>query len=401
MSALADNIVHFARTLRRAGFPLGTGQINEALRAVETVGISRREDLRATLFATLVTQPGQRQLFEQAFDAFWRDPGLFEKSLAALLPRTLIPPNALPPDAGARRVAEALRGQQAPRDGESKLQLELDARDTASADELLAAKDFEQMSSDEVVRAKALLARMAWSLPARLTRRTEASSRGQVFDFRRTLRRSLRTGGNVLRLERRQRQWREPPLVVLCDVSGSMSGYARMCLHFLHGLTHTRRVGGLATHTFLFGTRLTNITRALRLRDPDDALAKAAAMTPDWDGGTRIAEALTRFNRDWSRRVLGQGAVVLLISDGLERDDMQALNAAAARLHRSAKRLIWLNPLLRYDAFAPKALGVKTLLAHVDELRPVHNLTSMADLAAALSEPLRADRLKALKDRAA
>lgn len=401
MSILADNIVHFARTLRRAGFPLGTGQINEALRAVEAAGVGRRGDLRAALFATLVTQPGQRPLFEQAFEAFWRDPGLFEKSLAALLPQTLVPPRELEPDAGARRVAEALRGQGNARDGESRLELELDARETVSADELLAAKDFEQMSAEEIARAKGVLARMRWTLPQRLTRRTEAAARGHAFDFRRTLRKALKTGGNVVRLERRRRQFREPPLVVLCDVSGSMSGYARMCLHFLHGLTHTRRVGGGATHTFLFGTRLTNITRALRLRDPDEALAKAAALTPDWDGGTRIAEAPTRFNRDWSRRVLGQGAVVLLITDGLERDDMHVLDAAAERLHRSAKRLIWLNPLLRYDAFAPRAQGVKTLLAHVDELRPVHNLTSMADLAAALSEPSRADRLRQLKEHAA
>ncbi|MFM9864033.1 MAG: vWA domain-containing protein, partial [Micropepsaceae bacterium] len=260
MSILADNIVHFARTLRRAGFPLGTGQINEALRAVEAAGVGRRGDLRAALFATLVTQPGQRPLFEQAFEAFWRDPGLFEKSLAALLPQTLVPPRELEPDAGARRVAEALRGQGNARDGESRLELELDARETVSADELLAAKDFEQMSAEEIARAKGVLARMRWTLPQRLTRRTEAAARGHAFDFRRTLRKALKTGGNVVRLERRRRQFREPPLVVLCDVSGSMSGYARMCLHFLHGLTHTRRVGGGATHTFLFGTRLTNIT---------------------------------------------------------------------------------------------------------------------------------------------
>ena len=401
MSVLADNIVHFARTLRRAGFPLGTGQINEALRAVEAAGVGRRDDLRAALFATLVTQPGQRPLFEQAFDAFWRDPGLFEKSLAALLPQTLVPPGELSSAAGARRVAEALRGQANAREGESRLELELDARETVSADELLAAKDFEQMTTAEIARAKGVLARMRWALPPRLTRRTEAAAHGHAFDLRRTLRKSLKTGGNIVRLERRRRQFREPPLVVLCDVSGSMSGYARMCLHFLHGLTHARRIGGGATHTFLFGTRLTNITRALRLRDPDEALAKAAALTPDWDGGTRIAEALARFNRDWSRRVLGQGAVVLLITDGLERDDVQVLGSAAERLHRSAKRLIWLNPLLRYDAFAPRAQGVKTLLKHVDELRPVHNLTSMVDLAAALSEPSRADQLRHLKERAA
>lgn len=401
MTTFADNIVHFARTLRRAGFPLGTGQINEAIRAIETIGVARRDDLRSALFATLVTHPAQRSLFDQAFEAFWRDPGLFEKSLAALLPQTLIPPAELPSTPGARRVAEALRGQAQPRDGEAKTILELDARDTASTDDLLAAKDFEQMSGEETARAKAVLARMTWSLPERLTRRTEPAQRGHAFDLRRTLRKSLKTGGNIVRLERRRRQTREPPLVVLCDISGSMSGYARMCLHFLHGLTHTRRIRGGATHTFLFGTRLTNVTRALRLRDPDEALAKVAELTPDWDGGTRIAEALTRFNRDWSRRVLGQGAIVLLITDGLERDDTTALARAAGRLHRSARRVVWLNPLLRYDAFAPKAQGVKALLAHVDELRPVHNLMSMADLAAALCGDAREDRLKSTKARAA
>jgi uncharacterized protein len=401
MSALAENIVHFARTLRRAGFPLGTGQINEALRAVELVGVARRDDLHATLHATLVTQPAQRPLFDQAFDAFWRDPGMFEKALASLLPQTLVPPGELPPVAGARRVAEALRGRGRQREGENRVELELDARDTASGDEILAAKDFEQMSAEEIARAKAVLARMTWSLPERVTRRTEAAAGGHAFDLRRTLRKSLKTGGNIVRLERRRRQSREPALVALCDISGSMSGYARMCLHFLHGLTHVRRVRGGATHTFLFGTRLTNVTRALRFRDPDDALTKVAGFVPDWDGGTRIAEALARFNRDWSRRVLGQGAVVLLITDGLERDDVAALGRAAERLHRSARRVVWLNPLLRYDAFAPKALGIKTLIDHVDELRSVHNLLSMADLATAMSGHPTADRLKSTKDRAA
>jgi uncharacterized protein len=401
MTIFADNIAHFARTLRRAGFPIGTGQIAEALRAVGTVGLARREDLRAALFATLVTNPGQRVIFDHAFDAFWRDPGLFDKALAALLPQTLVPPGDLPPSAGARRVAEALRGQATPREGENKIVLELDARDSASADDILAAKDFEQMTADEMARAKAVLSRMTWSLPEQISRRSEAAVRGPAFDLRRTLRRSLKTGGNVVHLERRRRQTREPPLVVLCDISGSMSGYARMCLHFLHGLTHTRRAGGRATHTFLFGTRLTNVTRALRLRDPDEALMKVAALTPDWDGGTRIGEAITRFNRDWSRRVLSQGAVVLLITDGLERDDVAALARAADRLHRSTRRVVWLNPLLRYDAFAPKAQGVKALLAHVDELRPVHNLLSMADLASALSGRPAADRLRQTRDRAA
>jgi uncharacterized protein with von Willebrand factor type A (vWA) domain len=402
MSALADNIVYFARTLRRAGLPIGSGQIIEALRAIEAVGLERRGDVRSALFTTLVSHPGQRQIFDQAFDTFWQDPKMFDRAMAALLPQLEVPRAEDAPAPGARRVAEALRGVTAQEQAEKRVVMELDARDTASNDEILAAKDFEQMSNEELARARAALHSLHWNPAARLTRRTAPSHIGHAFDLRRTLRRSLKTGGAVVRLERRARQLREPPLVVLCDISGSMGGYARMCLHFLHGLTHLGLSQGRATHTFLFGTRLTNVTRALKLRDPDEALAKVAALAPDWDGGTRIAGALTAFNREWARRVLGQGAVVLLITDGLEREGVAELGRAAERLRRSARRLVWLNPLLRYEGFAPKAQGVQALLGHVDELRPVHNLNSLSDLARALGgERTARDRLGDIKGRAA
>ncbi len=402
MSALADNIAHFARTLRRAGLPIGSGHIIEALRAVEAVGIERRDDVRAALFATLVSHAGQRQIFDQAFDTFWQDPKLFDRAMAALLPQVDVPRADETPAPGARRVAEALRGVAAKEQSEKRVVIEIDARDTTSTDEILAAKDFEQMSADELARAKSALAALHWNPAPRLTRRTAQSHLGHAFDLRRTLRQSLKTGGAIVKLERRARQLREPPIVVLCDISGSMSGYARMFLHFLHGLTHLGLSQGRATHTFLFGTRLTNVTRALKLRDPDDALAKVATLAPDWDGGTRIGAAVTTFNREWARRVLGQGAVVLLITDGLEREGVAELGRAAERLRRSARRLIWLNPLLRYDGFAPKAQGIQALLAHVDELRPVHNLNSLSDLARALSgDNLVRDRLRELKGRAA
>lgn len=384
MTALADNIVYFARILRRAGLPIGSGHVTEALRAVEAVGIERRADVRAALFATLVSHPGQREIFDQAFETFWRDPKLLDRAMAMLLPQMEVPREDEKPAPGARRLAEALRGLNTEELAEKKTVVELDARDTASGAEILAAKDFEQMSADELARAKDAMRNLRWRPAPRLTRRTAPSHLGHVFDLRRTLRRSLKTGGAVVRLERRARQRREPPIVVLCDISGSMSGYARMFLHFLHGLTHLGLARGRATHTFLFGTRLTNVTRALRTRDPDEALAKVAQLTPDWDGGTRIAAALATFNRDWARRVLGQGAVVLLITDGLEREGVQELGKTAELLHRSTRRLIWLNPLLRYEGFAPKAQGVQALLPHVDELRPVHNLNSLEDLAHAL-----------------
>ena len=401
MNVLTDNITLFARTLRRTGFLLGTGQILESLRAVEAIGIASKEDFRSALFSTLVTRPSERQIFAQAFDVFWQNPELFERALASMLTQTPVPPREIPKTPGARRLADAFRAMQGPTPGQDRKTLELDARATVSADELLSNKDFEQMTSDEIARARALISRMHWSLPDRMSRRTEAANRGSTFDLRRTLRKSLKTGGNIIRLERRKRQCRQPPLVVLCDISGSMSTYARMCLHFLHGLTQTRRSQRATTHVFLFGTRLTNITRALRHRDPDEAMTDAATRTMDWDGGTRIASALDEFNRNWSRRVLNQGAALLLITDGLERDDPSTLDAAAARLHRSVSRLIWLNPLLRFEEFAPKAQGIKILLKHVDELRPVHNLQSIADLADALSQSNAASRLQAMRSRVA
>ena len=354
------------------------------MRAVEAVGIARRDDFRAALFATLVTHPGQRSLFDQAFEAFWRDPGLFEKSLAALLPQTLMPPSELPDAPGARRVAEALRGTAQPRAGENKVVMELDARETASADELLAAKDFEQMSGEEVARAKAVLARMTWSLPERLTRRTEPAAHGRAFDLRRTLRKSLKTGGNIVRLERRRRQTREPPFVVLCDISGSMNPYSRMFLHFLHAITNDRdRVS-----VFVFGTRLTNITRQLRHRDVDVAMSRVADAIKDWSGGTRIGACLREFNWRWGRRVLGQNACVLLVSDGLDREAGEGLAEEMERLAKATHYLVWLNPLLRYERFEAKPAGVRAMLPHVDLFLPVHNLKSLVELAHTLSRPL-------------
>jgi uncharacterized protein with von Willebrand factor type A (vWA) domain len=201
---------------------------------------------------------------------------------------------------------------------------------------------------------------------------------------RRTKRASVRTGGDILLPAFRARAERAPPIVALCDISGSMSPYSRLLLHFLHALSERRKV-----QTFVFGTRLTNVTRQLQLKDPDAALAGCAGAVADWSGGTRIAAALHAFNRDWSRRVLAQGAIVLLITDGLEREDAeeQTIDLAAEmdRLHRSCRKLVWLNPLLRFEGFQARARGVRLMLPHVDEFRSVHSLDAIADLVAALS----------------
>jgi uncharacterized protein with von Willebrand factor type A (vWA) domain len=213
------------------------------------------------------------------------------------------------------------------------------------------------------------------------TRRLTPHPHGHRIDLRRTLRASMKAGGALIDLKYRGPATRPPPIVALLDISGSMGEYTRLFLHFLHAVTDARK----RVHSFLFGTRLTNVTRALRAKDPDEALAACSASVADWSGGTRIATSLRAFNKQWARQVLGQGAIVLLITDGLERDPDDRLAFEIDRLHRSCRRLIWLNPLLRFHGFEARALGVRTMLPHVDEFRAVHNLASMEELCRALS----------------
>ncbi len=242
------------------------------------------------------------------------------------------------------------------------------------------------MTAEEIRAAKEALRRMVLPMEKVRLRRHVGAPRGRI-DPRRTLRASLRTGGDMIDLRHKRPDLRRPPVVALCDISGSMSQYTRILLHFLHALTEERR----NVHTFLFGTRLTNVTRQLRMKDPDEALAACTDGVEDWSGGTRIATALAEFNRKWSRRVLSGGPVVLLVTDGLERDTDEDLAREIDRLHRSCRRLIWLNPLLRFDGFEARARGVRAMLPHVDEFRSVHSLDAVADLCAALSGATRPD----------
>lgn len=378
---LAENIVHFARVLRRAGLKVGPRQVLDAIEAVETAGIRTREDFYWTLHATLVKRHEAHVVFDQAFHVFWRDPRLLDRMMALMLPE-IRTPETEDREKASRRIADALFGDEQKNAEAPEPDLEIDAGETWSAAEVLRRKDFEQMTAAELAEAKSAIARLRLPLDEALSRRTEPSLRGRLVDMRATLRASLRAGG-IIPLKRRTRRRHRPPLVVLCDISGSMSAYARVFLHFLHTLTNDRD----RVHVFLFGTRLTNVTRELRHRDIDEALARVAAAVDDWDGGTRIGATLHRFNVDWARRVLGQGAIVLLVTDGLDRDAGEGIEPEIARLHRQSKRLIWLNPLLRYDRFEPKSLGVRALLPHVDEFRPVHSLASLSALVEALSGP--------------
>jgi uncharacterized protein len=377
---LLANIMYFARTLRAAGLPIGPGKVLAAVEAVRAVGIGDRSDFYWTLHAVFVNRRDQRELFDQAFHIFWRNPELLEKMMALMLPA--IRSNE-PGEEMSRRLAEALHaGEGSGQDRPSETEIEVDATMTFSARELLQKTDFEKMSTAELAAARAALRRMVLPLADIATRRFAADPRGSRTDMRATLRAQLRSGG-LLSLKRKRRRRRPPPLVVLCDISGSMSRYSRVFLHFMHAVTNDRD----RVYTFLFGTRLTNITRFLRYKDVDVALDKVAGAVEDWSGGTRIGQCLAEFNRRWSRRVLGQGAVVLLITDGLDRDAGAGIGQEMDRLHKSCRRLIWLNPLLRYEGFAPKSLGMRAILPHVDEFRPVHNLESLDELVTALSRP--------------
>jgi len=376
---LLANIMYFARALRAAGLPVGPGKVLSAVEAVREVGVENRADFYWALHAVFVNRRDQREIFDQAFHIFWRNPKLLEKMMGLLLPSlTVADPDA---EEMNRRLAEALAAGREDKAREIEREQEFDAAMTFSEREVLRQMDFEQMSNDEMARARAAVRRLALVLAENPTRRFAVNPQGARIDMRATLKAQLRAGG-IIALKRKKRATRPPPLVVLCDISGSMSRYTRLFLHFLHAVARDRG----RVHAFLFGTRLTNITRYLRTRDVDESLDRVAAAVEDWSGGTRIGQCLAQFNRRWSRRVLGQGAVVLFISDGLDRDGGAGLAAEMDRLHKSCRRLIWLNPLLRYEGFAPKSLGMRAILPHVDEFRPVHNLESLEALVAALAK---------------
>ncbi|HXO18950.1 MAG TPA: VWA domain-containing protein [Thermoanaerobaculia bacterium] len=378
-SKLAENVVHFTRLLRGAGLRLGPASALDALAAAAAVDVLSRGELYWALHAVLVQRPEDSELFDQAFRLFWRDPLGAHAALAQLLPHVRLPR----PPAISRRVAEAWR-QPAPAGPQPERadRVDLDAELTFSADEVLHSRDFEQMSAAELARAKRIVARLAVAPRPLRTRRFAPDPHGAAIDLARTVRESRKTFGDLAPLRFRSRLLRPPPIVVLCDISGSMGRYSEMLLVFLHALL----AGRARVHAFLFATRLTPVTRFLRRRDPDEALARCGREVADWAGGTRLRACLHEFNRAWSRRVLGHGAVVLLVTDGLDRDPEPGLSIEADRLHRSCRRLIWLNPLLRWEGFEPRAQGVRALLPNVDEHRPVHNLDSLEALGRVLGQ---------------
>ncbi len=374
--------MHFARLLRRAGLPVGPAETIAATHALGNVDIGDRRQVQAALRAVMTHRHEHREVFDHAFSLFWRDPAAAMAQTALGMLSEKIPREKTKPAPGQRRVAEAMSTprESRPKDDEPP---EMDAVLTVSEREHLQTMDFEQMSAADISNAKSEVRRLRLPLDLRRTRRYRRDSRGPRIDMANTLRQSLRHGGEITDFARSRRVVRPPPLVVLCDISGSMARYAQILLHFLHAVANDRD----RVHVFLFGTRLSNITRQLKHRDPEVAFQMVAHAVPDWSGGTRIGEALSEFNRRWAKRVLGQGAVVLLVTDGLDRDGAAGLAENMDRLHRSCRRLIWLNPLLRWEGFQPRSQGIRAMLPHVDEFRTVHNLDSLRALIDLLSRP--------------
>jgi uncharacterized protein with von Willebrand factor type A (vWA) domain len=377
----ADNVVHFARVLRHAGVPVGPDRVLAALEAIEAVGLARRDDVHAALSAVMIDRHEQQALFDDAFAAFWRDPKLLERLMAELLPK-IAGRGERANKPRSHRLADALAPAALPEAARPPRRpdeaVEFETSFAFSEREKLQRADFDSMTAAEFELAKKLAEEVPLPFAPVRRRRHAASARGTI-DLRATMLAMARQPETLVPRFTRPRT-ELPTIVVLLDVSGSMDRYARLMLHYVHGLT--RRY--LKVHTLTFGTRLTNITRALRHRDPDLALELASAQVPDWKGGTRIASCLDDFNRHWARRLLGANAALLLVTDGLDRDEQGELTRAAQQLRLFARQIVWLNPLLRFDRFEPRAGGVRALLPCVDRFLPVHNLASLADLATAL-----------------
>lgn len=378
--AMVAKCLRFCRVLRGAGFSIGSDRVLDAIDAVCAVGVVDRNDFHWTLRAVLVSCPEQRDLFDRAFHLFWRNPELLDRLVSVVMPdwRTTDEARRSGPP-GIAELIEPFLDECEPSSPDPDA-AERDFAMGASERECLQSKDFENMSPAELAQAKDAIAAMRLPLAKVPTRRFRRHSRGERIDTRASLRAGLRAGSDTLPLVRQRRHARPPPLVVICDISGSMSRYSRMLLHFIHALTRGRE----RVFSFVFGTRLTNITRHVREKDVDVALERVAEAVEDWSGGTRIGRCLHEFNAQWSRRVLSRGAMVLFISDGLDRDAGTGLAREIERLHKSCRRLLWLNPLLRYVKFEPRSLGMQAIVPHVDQLRTIHNLDGLEELTAVL-----------------
>ncbi|NWG19622.1 MAG: VWA domain-containing protein [Chloroflexi bacterium] len=368
---LTTHVLAFVHLLRSAGIKVSTEQTLDLVRALEHVPIMSRGDFRAAACCTLIYRREDLPVFDAAFEFYWRTGSGLDPLIMAL-PVVRTPPKLLRLPRRPRQQGNGPDQERSEEEREEKVGLTL----TFTAAETLRTRDFGSFSFEEVQACKQFLRNLEWRIEPRRTRRRRPAARPGVIDMRRLLRRNLRHGGDPVELAFREPRQRQRPLVVLCDISGSMDRYSRILLQFVHTISNGLR----NVEAFVFGTRLTRITRLLRERDIDEAIAAVSKQVVDWSGGTRIGEAVKNFNYSWSRRVLGKGAVVLLISDGWDRGDPQLLEREMARLQRSTYRLIWLNPLLGNPRYQPLTRGMQAALPHVDDFLPVHNLLSLEQL---------------------
>jgi uncharacterized protein with von Willebrand factor type A (vWA) domain len=406
---LLARLVEFGRLLWEMGLDVGPRRLIEAAESLALIDITRREDFYYALKCMLLSHHEQEPLFDQAFAIFWRrvaapgahqDGGMIE-TRSRFNPFRLPPLYRQPPEDDRQRHLPFRQVVRMAREGYTDHQW-WDDRDEEdeegverqgiaySAMEVLRQKDFEAYTWEEVQEAKRMMAEQRWHLGERCVRRRVPARKGQHLDMRRIIRRSMRYGTEPIQLAWRCAKRKPRPLVIICDISGSMSLYSRLLLHFIHTLSN----GLQNVEAFVFGTRLTRITRQLRRRDVDEAVRDVSKSVQDWSGGTRIGEALETFNYRWARRVLGRGAVVIIISDGWDRGEPEKLRVEMDRLQRSCHRLIWLNPLLGSVDYRPVTVGMRTALPFIDDFLPANNLKSLMDLGKVLegiseSRPMR------------
>ena len=382
--SFSDHIIAFGRVLRRLGFNAGPSQMLTALEAVKIVGVRNKHDVREALKCCLVQRHDELALFDQAFQLFWKAPSRLPEVMKWLLQGTKIPSST--DSKGYHRVQEALREAPKPpgdpSDKASKSRVEIDQIVTYSASELLRQKDFSAFTNEEIAAARRYMARFSWPVPPYATRRNSMLVKGRQLDFRRTAQLGSRNAGEIVHLARRGKKHKPRPIVLICDISGSMERYARMLLHFMH--TMTRDAGKV--ESFVFGTRITRISHLLRYRDVDDAVSAVSKEVVDWAGGTKIGEAIKTFNYVWLRRVMRSNSVVLIISDGWDRGNTDLLSQEMGRLKRSCHHLIWLNPLMGFEGYEPLTQGMQAALPFVDDLLSVHNLVSLEQLVGVLGE---------------
>jgi uncharacterized protein len=401
---LFHNLMLFSRVLREMGLDANPTRTIDLARSIEFIGLNRKEDFHNAAKAIMLRRADEEPVFDYVFQMFWRQWN--RPSQDSNQPEMDLPPEALAnkkanqpgqkPQAPPERDKDSPPGKAGEDDSDKIKRLaegqgpdtgegddsDSEKQQTYSASEVFRNKDFQDFSTDELQEARRLMQELRWSLPYHKSRRMQPSRQGNRLDARRVVRKSLKYGGVPLELSWRRRKMKPRPLVLICDISGSMDLYSRLLLQFMHSMENGLRY----VETFVFGTRLTRITHELKNKNVDDSLSNVSKIVKDWSGGTKIGESLETFNLKWARRVMGHGAVVIIISDGWDRGSVDTLRREMARLQRLSFRLIWLNPLLGLPDYQPLTIGIQAALEYVDDFLPAHNFRSLEQLGQLLAD---------------